>query len=76
MFLHYKLWKIKARFTNIEVLIETTIFEDMQLIKTAGEYIRGEILKMVGFVCGIGFKHKSEKKLYVAGDTIWYDTIR
>lgn len=64
-----------AGFTNIEVLTENTIFEGIQLIKTAGEHGRGEILKSAGFVCGIVFKHESDKTLYVAGDTVWYDAV-
>ena len=40
-----------AGFTNIEVLQENTVFEDLQLIKTKGEHGRGKILKMAGHVC-------------------------
>jgi|SRR5699024_9403678 len=66
----------KAGFTNIEVLTEETVFEGIQLIKTAGEHGRGEILKMAGLVCGVIFKHSDEKTLYIAGDTVWYDAVR
>lgn len=45
------------------------------MIKTPGEHGRGEILKMAGLVCGVVFKHSSEKTLYVAGDTVWYEAI-
>lgn len=65
-----------AGFNNIEVLHENTVFEDIQLIKTKGEHGRGEILKMAGLVCGVVFKHHSEKTLYVAGDTVWYDAVQ
>ena len=65
----------KGGFTNIEVLTENTVFEGIQLIKTAGEHGRGEILKMAGLVCGVIFKQESEKTLYVAGDTVWYDAV-
>lgn len=64
-----------AGFTNIEVLTEQTTWEDIQLIKTEGEHGRGEILKFVGSVCGIVFKHESEKTLYIAGDTVWYEGV-
>lgn len=64
-----------AGFNNIEVLHENTVFEDIQLIKTKGEHGRGEILKLAGLVCGVVFKHHSEKTLYVAGDTVWYDAV-
>ncbi|MBT2258921.1 MBL fold metallo-hydrolase [Priestia megaterium] len=65
-----------AGFQNVEVLQEDTAFEDIQLIKTKGEHGRGEILKLAGLVCGVVFKHQSEKTLYVAGDTVWYDEVQ
>ncbi|MBE2978720.1 MBL fold metallo-hydrolase [Priestia megaterium] len=65
-----------AGFQNVEVLQEDTVFEGIQLIKTKGEHGRGEILKLAGLVCGVIFKHHSEKTLYVAGDTVWYDEIQ
>lgn len=66
----------KAGFLNIEVLNEDTSFEGIQLVKTKGEHGRGEILKLAGLVCGVVFKHPSEKTLYVAGDTVWYDAVQ
>jgi L-ascorbate metabolism protein UlaG (beta-lactamase superfamily) len=65
-----------AGFQNVEVLQEDTVFEGIQLVKTKGEHGRGEILKLAGLVCGVVFKHTSEKTLYVAGDTVWYDVIQ
>lgn len=44
-------------------------------MKIKGEYGRGEILKFVGFVCGVVFKYKSEKILYIVGDIVWYDVV-
>lgn len=66
----------KSGFQNVDVLQEDTVFEGIELIKTKGEHGRGEILKMAGLVCGIVFKHSSEKTLYVAGDTVWYDAVK
>ncbi|MFD2630105.1 MBL fold metallo-hydrolase [Oceanobacillus kapialis] len=66
----------KAGFTNVEALTEDTVFEGIQLAKTQGEHGRGDILKMAGLVCGIVFKHDSEKTLYVAGDTVWYNGVQ
>jgi L-ascorbate metabolism protein UlaG (beta-lactamase superfamily) len=66
----------KAGFQNVEVLREDTVFEDIQLIKTRGEHGRGEILKLAGLVCGIVFKHPTEKTSYIAGDTVWYEAVR
>ena len=63
-------------FQNIEVLTEDTMFEGIKLIKTKGEHGRGDILKLAGKVCGIVFIHPSEKTLYIAGDTVWYEGIR
>jgi L-ascorbate metabolism protein UlaG (beta-lactamase superfamily) len=66
-----------AGFTNIEVLQEdTTVFEGIQLIKTTGEHGRGEMVKHAGEACGVVFKHPTEKTLYVAGDTVWYDGVQ
>ncbi|MGG1248067.1 MBL fold metallo-hydrolase [Bacillus spizizenii] len=65
-----------AGFKNVEVLTKDTVFEGIQLIKTKGEHGRGEILKLTGLVCGVVFKHESEKTLYIAGDTVWYDAVQ
>jgi L-ascorbate metabolism protein UlaG (beta-lactamase superfamily) len=66
----------KAGFHNVEVLQEDTDFEGIQLTKTKGEHGRGGILKHAGLVCGVVFKHSTEKTLYVAGDTVWYDAVQ
>ncbi|QOR67188.1 MBL fold metallo-hydrolase [Cytobacillus suaedae] len=66
----------KAGFHNVEVLEEDTVFEDIRLIKTKGEHGRGEILKFAGLVSGVVFNHQSEKSLYVAGDTVWYEGVQ
>ncbi|MCL6604994.1 MAG: MBL fold metallo-hydrolase [Paenibacillus sp.] len=66
----------KAGFLDVEVLTEGTSFEGIQLVKTKGEHGRGEILPMVGVVCGVVFKHPDEKTLYVAGDTVWYEDVQ
>ncbi|MGX6443531.1 MBL fold metallo-hydrolase [Neobacillus sp. K501] len=63
-------------FQNVEVLQEDTVFEGITLTKTKGEHGRGEILKRVGLVCGVIFKHANEKTLYVAGDTVWYEAVQ
>lgn len=65
-----------AGFQNVEVLQEDTIFEGIQLSKTKGEHGRGEILKLAGLVCGVVLKHRDEKTLYVAGDTVWYEGVQ
>ena len=65
-----------AGFLNVEVLQNDTVFEGISLIKTKGEHGRGEILKLAGLVCGVVFKHATEKTLYVAGDTVWYEGVK
>lgn len=65
-----------AGFQNVEVLQKDTVFEGIQIIKTKGEHGRGEMVKIAGLVCGIVFKHQSEKTLYVAGDTVWYEAVK
>jgi len=66
-----------AGFQNVEVLTKDTVFEGIQLVKTTGEHGRGEeLLKHMGEVCGVVFKHPSEKTLYVAGDTVWYEGVQ
>lgn len=65
-----------AGFINVEVLQENTVFQDIKLTKTKGEHGRGDILKLAGLVCGVVFEHQSEKTLYVAGDTVWYEAVQ
>ncbi|WP_077305117.1 MBL fold metallo-hydrolase [Terribacillus halophilus] len=63
-------------FTDVEILTENTVFDDIQLVKTKGEHGRGEVLKLAGNVCGVILKHAVEKTLYIAGDTVWYEAIQ
>ena len=65
----------KLGFTQVHVLDSETRFKDIQLIKTAGEHGRGEILALAGSVCGVVFKHPTENTLYIAGDTVWYPEV-
>ncbi len=66
----------KAGFTNVEVLQGDTMYGDIQFSKTKGEHGRGPVLEIAGQVSGVVFKHPSEKVLYLAGDTVWYDAIQ
>ena len=65
-----------AGFINVEVLQEDTIFGEIKLTKTKGEHGRGPVLELAGQVCGVVFKHPSEKTLYLAGDTVWYNAVQ
>jgi L-ascorbate metabolism protein UlaG (beta-lactamase superfamily) len=66
----------KAGFQHVEVLQVDSEFEGITLVKTKGEHGRGEILKHAGLVCGVVFKHPTEKTLYIAGDTVWYEEVQ
>jgi L-ascorbate metabolism protein UlaG (beta-lactamase superfamily) len=64
-----------AGFSDVHVLAEGTTFKGVSLTKTPGQHGSDQayavIGEMLGEVCGIVFKHPSEKILYVAGDTVW-----
>ncbi|WP_208559458.1 MBL fold metallo-hydrolase [Marinilactibacillus kalidii] len=63
-------------FKNVRILQLHTDFDGISLSKTAGEHGRGEIKVLTGKVCGVVFKHSSEKTLYIAGDTVWYEGVQ
>lgn len=64
-------------FKNVESLQENTSFEGIQLIKTEGNHGRSkEVLAFTGLVSGVVFKHDTEKTLYVAGDSVWYEGVQ
>lgn len=62
-------------FTNTEILSTPSVFNGIKMYKTAGSHGRGEVAIGAGEVCGIVFESKDEKKLYIAGDTVWCDEI-
>ncbi len=67
-------------FRNVRVLEECNDFEGITMIKTRGQHGRGKALEgpigeILGIVSGIVFKHPSEKTLYIAGDTVWYQAV-
>ena len=74
-------WDIQMSwFRNTYVLEERNDFGGITLNKTPGLHGRGEILEglmgdILGNVCGIVFTHPSEKTLYIAGDTVWYQGV-
>lgn len=65
----------KKGFKNLHILNENTSFHGVHLIKTPGQHGRGNILLKAGEVCGIVFRHPTEKTLYIAGDTVWYKGV-
>lgn len=66
----------KLGFNNVEVLTEKSSFGDIQLSRTKAQHGRGYILKLAGFVCGLVLKHPTEKTLYIAADTVWYNGVQ
>lgn len=66
---------LESNFTNVEVLEENTNFYDIKIIKTSGQHGTGEVLEVIGDVCGIVLQHPLEKTLYIAGDTVWCDDV-
>ncbi|TWT26047.1 MBL fold metallo-hydrolase [Planomicrobium sp. CPCC 101110] len=63
-------------FQNAEVLQGDTVFEGIHLHKTKGEHGRGAMANLMGQVSGIVFKHQDEKTVYVAGDTVWCESVQ
>jgi L-ascorbate metabolism protein UlaG (beta-lactamase superfamily) len=69
-----------AGFRNVRVLQERNEFDGVTIIKTSGQHGRGHVLEgaigeLLGKVSGIVFKHPSEKTIYIAGDTVWYEGV-
>ncbi len=76
--------KIKSLgFKNVNIISEDgTSFEGSMLYKTGGQHGKREIIKplceqinMPYDAMGVVFKAKTEKTLYLAGDTIWCDEV-
>lgn len=65
----------KLGFTNLEVLSENSAFEGIKLHRTKAQHGKGFILKIAGHVCGVVLQHPSEKTLYIAADTVWYEEV-
>ena len=67
---------ISAGFQDVEVLTENTTFKEIRLSKTQAQHGSGEVLKMAGNVVGLVLKHPSEKTLYIAADTVWFEGVQ
>jgi len=65
----------KEGFTNLEIISENSNFEGIQLIRTKAQHGKGFILNLAGQVTGMVLRHPSEKTLYLAGDTVWYQEV-
>jgi L-ascorbate metabolism protein UlaG (beta-lactamase superfamily) len=66
-------------FSNVRALGESTVFDDITLIKTPGRHGGEETMEkfgeLLGHVSGVVFKHPGEKTFYIAGDTVWYEGV-
>ncbi len=66
-------------FKNIRVMGENTVFDDITLIKTPGRHGGEKTVEkwadLLGHVSGVVFKHRDEKTVYIAGDTVWYEGV-
>lgn len=65
----------KSGFTDVEILSENSTFEEIKLSRTKAQHGKGFILRLAGQVCGIVLRHPSEKTLYIAADTVWYEEV-
>lgn len=63
-------------FTNVEVLINGTEIDGIQLFQTQAQHGFGETLKLAGNVHGFVMKHTEEKTLYFVTDSVWYDGVQ
>lgn len=62
-------------FLDVEVLSLDSKFHEIKLTRTPGQHGRGDILQVIGDVCGVIFTHPDEKTLYIVGDTVWYEGV-
>lgn len=65
-------------FQDVRTLTENTEFQGIRLAKTGGQHGTDATLEAIpalGQVCGVVFSHPSNKRLYIAGDTIWNEHV-
>ena len=66
----------KHGFNNVEILGENTKIGNVQLVKTKSKHGKFPLILIAGNTCGIVFISDSEKRLYLTGDTIWYNGVK
>jgi L-ascorbate metabolism protein UlaG (beta-lactamase superfamily) len=69
-----------AGFRDVRALDERTEIDGITIHKTAGRHgsdavLEGPVGELLGTVSGFVFEHPAEKKLYVAGDTVWCEPV-
>ncbi|MDT1062218.1 MBL fold metallo-hydrolase [Paracoccus sp. CPCC 101403] len=62
-------------FEDVRVLGDRAVFEGVTLTKTPGQHGSDDAHKLMGDVMGVLLQHPDEKRLYVAGDTVWNDHV-
>lgn len=63
-------------FTDVEILSENSNFGEIRLSRTKAQHGKGFMLRLAGYVSGIVLKHPTEKTLYIAADTVWYEGVQ
>lgn len=63
-----------AGFTNVEVLTDATAFDGIRLTRTRAQH--GRMGGRGGQVSGLVLQHPTEKTVYIAGDTVWFDGVQ
>ncbi len=69
----------KGGFTNVRLLEDKTEWEGITMIKTSGMHGTPETVKAIDIldeVCGVILKHPAEKVIYLAGDSVWNDSVK
>ena len=69
-----------AGFRDVRALDERNEIAGITIHKTAGRHgsdagLEGPIGELLGTVSGFVFEYPAEKKLYVAGDTVWCEPV-
>ncbi|SMO97743.1 MBL fold metallo-hydrolase [Paracoccus laeviglucosivorans] len=62
-------------FEDVRVLDDSSVFLGVTLTRTSGQHGSDEAHKLMGDVMGVLLRHPDEKRLYVAGDTVWNDHV-
>lgn len=64
------------QFTNAKSISTSTIWRNMEIIRTDAEHGSGEVLKLMGKVSGYVLKEANHPTIYIVGDGIWTDDIK
>ena len=66
-------------FHDVRLLNESAEFAGIRLQRTEGQHGSDDVMAVLGErlgeVCGVVFSHPDEKRLYLAGDTVWNEMV-